>query len=829
MRLKIERFIMKQYIYATLSVEKIESVFNTNTTQGLTTAYAKRHKAPTQVTYAYTNWFILLIQQLKSPFIYLLIIAAILSYFLEGFVDFFVISFIIIINTALGFVQEYRAQKAALLLKKHAITHAKVIRDGILSVLKSDQLVSGDLLNLEAGDKIPADVRFIVSNDLTVDESSLSGESLPVRKSDKPLKQEPQSIYHAHNLGFEGTAVISGSAKAFVIASVGDTLLASMSALASSVNKQSSFQKNITQLSKLILISTLIALATVFALHIILKPTYSIELILFSIALALSVVPEALPVVITIALSQGALLLARHKVIVKRLSAIEDLGNITVLCTDKTGTLTENKLQVKDVYAIEKTDPLLMAAIASAQEHNPFEKTLYHALNIQDIKTLKTYTFIDYIPFTPVKRYSSVLVKNNDYIIISLGAPEDIIKLCNSHTIHKKEIDAWIIQQTTQARRVLAVSYKHLSLQPHNIEHEEHAMILSGIIAFEDPLKSTARQAVVQAKELGVTIKMLTGDSYEVAYSMGKSLRIIQSYEEIITGNDYQALTEKEKEKAVQRCSVFARVIPQQKASILSLLKKVHNVGFLGEGINDAPALKTANVALAVSGAADIAQDAADILLLKKSLAVIVQGINLGRGIFVNTVKYIKITLVGNLGNFCSIALASLIVTFLPMSALQILLVNVLTDLPMVAIATDTVDLRELERPQNYNTREILTFSILFGLISSCIDLVLFSIYFQNKMQLQTNWFMLSILTELTLIFSLRTHMPFYKATRPSIMLISFAAGAGLIALILPFTTIGSYYFSFIKPTSHEILIIFLLVISYFCLTELTKLWYYKN
>jgi Mg2+-importing ATPase len=563
------------------------------------------------------------------------------------------------------------------------------------------------------------------------------------------------------------------------------------------------------------------------------------ELVLFSIALAVGVVPEALPIVTTIAFSRGALKLAKHKVIVKRLSAIEDLGSIEILCTDKTGTLTENSLTVSAVQAENQEECLTMATLASIslvdthkEVNNAFDVALLKKLSPAHKKALQTYQRVSELPFDPERKRNSVVVQYDDsYKLIVRGAPEVIFKLCEkSQKDQLKNWQTWLEKEGLQGRRVIAIAEKIFTKKDTTYTAKDESNLQCiGLISFVDPIKKSTHYAVEQAKRLGVEIKILTGDNKQVAGAVAHQIGLIAHPEEVLTGEELEQQTLEKQQELVKKYHVFARVSPEQKYYIIELLRAQKEVGFLGEGINDAPALKMAQVGIVVNGAALIAKEAADIVLLQNSLADIIDGIKEGRQIFSNIIKYIKLTLISNFGNFYAIAAAALILPFLPMLPIQILLLNLLSDFPMITLSLDTVDGEELRRPKTYNIREVVLISLLLGIVSTLFDFIFFAAFRHSPPTLmQTSWFMGSVLTELVLIFSIRTRFIFWKAKAPHSLLITASLIAAGITILLPFSFIGHSLFQFAVPNWGSIKLIVFIVCGYFIANESIKLLYYR-
>lgn len=793
-----------------------------------------------QISGQETKWWQILGRQFKSPFIFILIFAAALAIGMGEAIDGVMIIIFVFINAILGFVQEYHSARSLQLLKQFVVARARVKRDGKDTIIDSKDLVVGDVVMVETGDIIPADVRFISANDLTIEESILSGESVPIAKDNAELKEPVKEINGATNLGFSGTAVVSGQGTGVVIAIGKNTVMGEVAKLTMETKRTSAFEKGISKFSRFILRMILVILVFLFVANIAIKGDQADigNLILFSIALAVSVIPEALPVVTTLSLSRGALRLARDKVVVKRLSAVEDLGSIEILCTDKTGTITENKLKVAKIKADDTKKCLLYGVVASSflatkkqEPNNSFDLALWHKLNKTERVQAMAGERISEIPFDPTRRRNSVLVNmDKNYLMIVRGAVESVVELCCG--LKGKEltdIKQWSQTEGQQGRRTIAIAARACPAVENYDESQEKDLDFIGVVSFVDPIKETTKSAITQAEHLGVKIKIITGDSREVAGAVAYEVGIVKKPDEVLSGEELEAMDEAEQLVAVDKYFVFARVSPQQKYKIIELLQKKYEVGFLGEGINDAPALKLANVALVVDGASDIAREAADIVLLNPSLSVIIAGIRGGREVFANTVKYLKTTLISNFGNFYAIAIASLIITFLPMLPVQILLLNLLSDFPMIAIAMDTVDKMELRRPRSYNTREIVLMAIILGLVSTVFDFIFFALFYRHEPAvLQTNWFIGSVLTELALIYSVRTHFFCLRAKAPSKLLAGLSILAVSATILLPFTNLGIKIFKFSTPTSAHLLTILTVVVCYFVLTEGIKLIYYR-
>jgi Mg2+-importing ATPase len=828
------------YHHATLSEEKILESFDTTLSEGLSSRQAEERIATAgynEVTANQVQWWEIALRQFKSAFIYLLLIAAAIVFAIGEYLDAGIILLFVSINAALGFYQEYKSEQALRVLQQYITPKAKVKRDSLWHTIDSRNLVPGDIIRLGTGDAVPADVRILSMHNLVVNETTLTGESVPVPKRPDTLTTEPKNVYESHNLCFSGTSVVGGDAIALVLETGAQTSMGTIARLTVETTKESEFSKGIERFSRFILRMILVTLVFIFVANLLIKgdSVDLTELVVFSIALVVSVVPEALPVVTTVSLSQGALKLAKQGVIVKRLTAIEDIGSIEILCSDKTGTLTENTLKVTEMSPGAHPDLLYYASLTVAdteEKTEPFDIAIVAAEKERHLPGSSPQERLAEIPFDPQRRHNAVLVRDHvQTVLIVRGAPEEVIHLSPSLAEpDKRALADWLSEKGRAGERTIAIAKRFLPPGTTGISQEdEQDLEFLGAIAFTDPIKQSAYRAVERAKELGVSIKIITGDSSEVAGAVGVRIGLLDDPTRVLSGSALMAMPPDKREQAVVEHAVIARVTPEQKYEIIRILQSSFTVGFLGEGINDAPALKLAGVSMAVDSAADIAREAADIILLQKDLEVIIEGIRSGRAVFANTVKYLKATLASNFGNFYALAISSLFISFLPMLPLQILLLNLLSDFPMISIATDTVDAAELTKPKKYEIKEIVLIATLLGVVSTVFDFMFFAVFVNQGAEiLQTNWFMGSVLTELAFLFSIRTRLPFYKASRPSTVVLALTGFAGAVAIVLPYTFFGQTAFHFIPPTTTQLGIIFGLVGAFFVCAELVKNFYYR-
>ena len=781
----------------------------------------------------------ILIRQFKSAFFYLLFIAGILALIFGEKINGILIFVFAFINVFLGFFQEFRAQRAISILKEYLPKEVEVLREGKEKFIDKKFLVPGDIVLLDSGDIVLADLRIFESKNFLVDESTLTGESQPIAKISEPLEKESKEIFGAKNIAFSGTSVISGKAKGIVIGTGKNTEFGKIAKLTAETAKPSIYEKELADFSKVILKTVLFTILAVFlASFLIKKEIPKSDFAIFCLAIIVGIVPEALPVIVGSALSRGALRLARKKVVMERLSAIEDLGNMEILCTDKTGTLTENKLKIEEVISVDKERCLNFAFLASEflekrKLRNPFDIAIFQKTKKEERLILKKYKLLFEIPFDPKRKMNSVLIEgeNKNKILILRGAPEEILERCLEieGNLNKEEIEKNLKKEGEEGKRILAIAYKNFKKDEYS-EKDESDLKFLGYITFLDPLKKTAKATLELAKKLGVQIKILTGDAPEVAGKVANDVRLIDDPKKVILGKDLDSLSENEFEKKCEEFRVFARIAPETKLKIIKSLQKKYEVGFMGEGINDAPALKIAHVAIAVKGAADVSKEASDILLLETDLRIVIEGIREGRNIFANINKYIKCTLSSNFGNFYSVATMSLILPFLPMLPAQILLVNLLSDFPLISLAGDSVDVEELRKPKMYRLNQIFPLIIFLAIISSIFDFTFLGIFYgQNESLIQTLWFTMSVLTEISLIFSIRTRRFFLMAKKPAGFLIFLSILTSTLTLILPFTNFGKNFFHFTSPLPSSLLIIFSLILAYLFASEIVKQIYYGH
>ena len=791
----------------------------------------------------------------KSPLVIILLIAGIISGYFGEIANTAIILTIIFISVILDYYQESKAEKAAQLLKQKVTSTATVLRDNVKQEIKLPEIVPGDVIFLSAGDIAPADSRVISAKDLFINQSSLTGESFPVEKTAGAVKSKEGSITEWSNFCFMGTSVVSGTATALVVKTGGSTEYGKIAKKLIEKAPETEFERGIKSFGFLIMQITFLLVIFVFLIISLRNPTTDgvVTALLFAVALAVGLTPELLPMIITINLSRGAMAMSKKGVIVKRLSAIENFGSMNVLCTDKTGTLTENRIKLilnVDLEGIEDEKVFLYSFLNSAFQtglKSPLDEAILKHKEIDTSKILK----IDEVPFDFIRRRVSVVVeRERQRFFIAKGAPEEILKVCSYYELRKtvadlteetrKKIDQRYHEYSADGLRVLGIAYKRIKEDKavYSI-NDENDMVFLGFVAFLDPPKETAKQSLQMLAKAGIELKVLTGDNElvtrKVCDELGFEVKGVALGTEIANMSD-EALT-----AVVEEANVFCRVNPIQKDRIITLLKRNgHVVGYMGDGINDAPSLKTSDVGVSVDNAVDVARESADIILSRNDLTVLAEGVFEGRKTFGNTMKYIMLGVSSNFGNMFSVAGAAVFLTFLPMAPVQILLNNLLYDVSQSTITTDRVDDEYVDRPKRWDIGYIRRFMMYMGPVSSLFDFLTFFImlavfnipligYTSHDVSLfQTAWFIESLCSQILVVFIIRTRRkPFWKS-KPSKYLVISAITILAFALILPFTPLGQV-FGFVAPPPLFFLTLTLLLSSYLVFAEIVKNWFYKR
>ena len=789
----------------------------------------------------------LLWRQVGSPLVLILIFAAAVSLSLSQWVDAAIILAIVVGSSLLGFYQEYRASAAVEELKKRLALTCRVVRDGVEGTVRADAIVPGDILVLSAGNLIPADGRILEASDFLVSEASMTGESFPVEKqagvvpADAPLAQRT-------NVVFLGASVRSGTARVVVVETGRRTAFGAIAARLREREPETNFARGLRQFGYLLIRSMVAIVLFVLTVNLLLHRPI-IESLLFSVALAVGLSPELLPAIVSVTLSAGARAMCKEGVIVRRLDAIENLGSMSVLCTDKTGTLTEGTIVLADA-----TDPKGLTSAAVRQLaflnaafetgiDNPIDAAIVTAGEHAGLSTTG-HAKIDEIPYDFLrKRLTIVMAEGGDaerHLVVTKGAFLNVLSICTQverdggmcalTDAITAELSAYYEAKGKAGFRVLALATRAVSAKGAYQREDEVEMVFAGFLLFLDPPKDDAARVLGQLAKLHVEVKVITGDNRFVTGHLAATVGLDPT--SMLTGDTLAKLDDEALWHAAPKTSLFAEIDPQQKERIVRALQRTgHSVGYLGDGINDAPALHAADVGISVDQAVDVARESADIILLKRDLDVLRTGVADGRRTFANTLKYISITTSANFGNMVSMALAAPLLPFLPLVAKQILLNNFLSDVPSMAISTDRVDAARVTHPQRWDIKQVRRYMVVFGLLSSAFDLVTFAalllLFRAGEATFQTTWFVVSLLTELGVVLVLRTRGPAWRS-RPSALLLWTTVAAAAFALATPFFGRVSTLFAFVPLSTVEMGTVVGIVIAYLAATEVAKRWFFR-
>ena len=768
----------------------------------------------------------------------------------------------IALGAGLKLVQESRADHAAAKLKAMISVMATVMRGGQPREIPISQLVTGDVVALAAGDMIPADVRLITAKDLFVNQSSLTGESFPVEKFETETNPAARAPVELTSIAFLGTSVESGAGTAVVVATGKETYLGGMASALSGQETPTSFDRGISQFTWLMLRFVLVMVPLVFVINGLTKGNWR-EAFFFAIAVAVGLTPEMLPMVVTVCLSKGAISMSRKKVIVKRLSSIQNLGAMDVLCTDKTGTLTMDRVILERHCDVSLKEDENVLALAYMNSHfqtglkNVLDRAVLAHTETHSHAQIPEHTKVDEIPFDFQRRIMSVVVRTptGKDLIISKGAPEAIFPRCVHFTLdgtlypmdhaHIDTLKAEYDQLSADGFRVLAIACKEIDPRgtvagdttPYS-QSDESDLILNGYVAFLDPPKESAGEAITSLQRRGVEVKVLTGDNDLVARKICREVGL--ATEHVLLGDGIEAMDDEQLAEAVILTTLFARLSPTHKQRVIKALQaRGHTVGFMGDGINDAGALRAADVGISVDTAVDIAKESADMILLEKSLLVLEAGVVEGRKVFANILKYVRMGASSNFGNMFSVLGASVFVPFLPMTPIQILANNLLYDISQTAIPTDDVDPEQVETPRPWDMKQLARFIICIGPCSSLFD---YTTYFMmlsifncwdtstpeaaahSASLFQTGWFVESLLTQTLIIYIIRTNRLPFLQSRPSWPLMVMSSVIMLVGVAIPFSPLGKYLgFTRLPPLYWPLLAVSLL--CYAALTQTVKMW----
>ena len=792
----------------------------------------------------------LLLRQFASPIILILLGAALLSFALDSLTDGLIIVVIVAVSGLLGFWQDFRASRAVEALMAVVEQRCTVLRDGQPQQLPVSAIVPGDVLVLAAGAGIPADCRLLEERHLAVDEAALTGESLPVDKSVAPVAADAP-LAQRTNLLHMGSHVVSGSGRAVVIHTGAGTSYGRIAARLGQPRPETEFERGVRRFGTLLLEMTLLLITLIFAFNVVLdRPVVSS--FLFALALGVGLTPQLLPAIISVNLAHGARGMARQRVIVKRLTAIENFGSMDVLCSDKTGTLTEGSARLHQALSADglPSDPVLAHAWLNALFETGFSNPIDAALRdlpaerrpAGPLGDPEAWQKLDERPFDFHRKRQSVLLEPADGsgpLLISKGALQAVLAVCtlaqraDGTLLPLPDLEPTIRAQfqalSAEGRRVLGVARRRhppTTIGPAS----EQAMTFLGLLVLSDPLKADITATVADLAALGVRLKIITGDNALVAARIGAEAGLVNP--EVITGRELQALSDQALPVRAEQVDVFAEVEPNQKERLIRALRRAgHVVGYIGDGINDAPALQASDVGLSVQGAVDVAREAADIVLLENDLGVLSAGIREGRRTFANTLKYVFMASSANFGNMLSMAAASLLLPFLPLLPKQILLTNLLTDLPEMTIAGDRVDHDWIARPRRWDIAMIRRFMLCFGLVSSLFDGLTFAalllLLHSDTAQFRTGWFMESVVSAASIVLVVRSRRPLLSS-RPSPWLVSATLLVIGVTLLLPATPAGRL-FGFVPLPVHFYLLLALILLAYVISAEQVKRWFFHR
>jgi Mg2+-importing ATPase len=819
---------------------------------GLTQAEAeKRARAtgPNEVAQERKQgWAVRLLKIIRNPLVILLTTLSAVSFLTGDARAGSVMAVMVALSVGLRFWQEARADAAAQKLKAMIHVTATVVRDGAAREIPLRDLVPGDIIKLAAGDMIPGDVRLLSSKDLFVSQGTLTGESLPVEKFHGPETTEESSPTELKNTCFMGTSVESGTATAAVVTTGVQTYLGSMARSITGERAQTSFDQGLNRFTWLMMQFMAVMVPLVFLINGFTKHDWK-GAFFFAMAVAVGLTPEMLPMIVSVCLSNGALAMSRKKVIVKRLNSIQNFGGMDVLCTDKTGTLTEDRVVLMrhcNVAGRETEEVLLDGYLISYFQtglKNLLDRAILDSSDFQGKAVIEKYKKLDEIPFDFTRRMMSVLVENPEgkAILFTKGAPEAVFLRCSqfeldgklsamdpNHVISlKQEYD----DLSNDGFRVLAVATKELAAKQICAKDDERELVLRGYVAFLDPPKDTAARALAALHKHGVAVKILTGDNHLISRKVCKDVGL--SADPMLLGGDVEKMSDSELAEAADKAVLFARLSPAHKERVIRVLRgKGHVVGFLGDGINDAPALRTADVGISVDTAADIAKESADLILLEKDLTVLEEGVIEGRKVFANIVKYIRMGASSNFGNMFSVLGASAFLPFLPMAPIQVLTNNLLYDFSQVPIPADAVDEEQVARPRPWNIGEIRRFILFIGPISSIFDyttffvmLYIFNCWNPSRASLfQTGWFVESLMTQTLIIHVIRTNKIPFLQSRASLALTATTLSIMAFGVWLPYSPMSSALgFAHLPRMYWPILMLTLL--GYMGLTQIIKVW----
>ena len=845
---------LSYYELSNMSEEEIFSLYKTNQ-KGLTKDKVKERlnlygeNIPSENKKRGALYFI--IDSFKDKFIIILIVLAIINYFTGDKVGSLIILVITVISALISFFQNYSTYKFNLKLKEKIRIFTDVIRDKKQLEVRQEKVVLGDIITLSAGSIVPADLYLIQSKDLFVNQASFTGESIAVEKiaGKKALINDEEIAIK--NICLMGTNVISGNGLGVVVKTGLDTFMGKVNGKISTVKEDTAFEQGINHISSMLIKYMVVISLLVFVIYGLIRGNYE-DALLFSLSVAVGITPSMLPMIVNVNLTRGSKLLAKQKTLVKNIKSIQNLGSMDVLCTDKTGTLTKNNIVLQKYINLkgEDDDYVLKCAYVNSKLSTGFKNLVDKAINVYGKEhniNISDYKKIDEIPFDYTRKRSSIVVQNKtEYSVIAKGALEEILKVCDMALINDKEVpiskkicndaEEKAIALAKQGMQVLALAIKHEyeGIDKFNKEDEKNFTLI-GLIAFLDPPKVDAAKTIQSLKDIGVTTKILTGDNKYATEAICSAVGIDSK---ILLGIEIEKMDDEELSKVIEEVNVFARMNPLQKERVVALLRKNgHCVGYMGDGVNDAPALHSSDVAISVDDATDIAKESSDIILLEQNLEVVYHGSIEGRKVYGNIVKYMKLALSQDFGDVFSIMLSSICLPFLPLMPIQMLIQDFIVEISQIGIPYDNVDKEFIKTPKKWDTKDLSKFMRIFGIISSITDICAFIIFWfifkyntvDKQAFFQTAWFVECIISETLIIYYLRTDKMNYLKSNPSKILISLSLITIFCTILIPIILSGLEGFHFVTLPIIYYLYVILLVGLYTLIVQIVKREYIKK
>ncbi|OLQ23891.1 magnesium-translocating P-type ATPase [Listeria seeligeri] len=789
----------------------------------------------------------LFIRAFNDPFIYILVLLMVISYLTADMEATIIMAIMIFTSGLLGFIQSSRAERASYALKNMVKNKVNVLRDGKMAVVTQDGIVPGDVIEVSVGDIIPADARVISATDLLINQSALTGESIPTEKYAEDKRATPE-IFERENLLFMGTDVLSGHGRAVILRTGSSTFFGSLSIAATEKRGDTSFDKGVKTISKLLFYFMLVMVPIVFLINGLMKGNW-LEAFLYAVAIAVGLTPEMLPMIVSTNLAKGAINMSSKKVIMKELSAIQNIGAMDILCTDKTGTLTEDKLELVTYINCqgEKSTSVLEMAYLNSYFQTGWKNVLDHAVMTKlNEKVANGWNKIGEIPFNFDRRRLSVIVESNlETRMITKGAVEEMLAVCTHKEIdgaispltmnEKDELQEMCSEMNRSGIRVICVAFKSQKTGVSFTKEDEEKMIIAGFLGFRDPVKSSTKEAITSLFKNQINVKVLTGDNEIVTKRICQEVGIPANG--FLLGTEVDELMDDELMDALQKYHIFAKLTPMQKSRIIEVLKQAgHTVGFLGDGVNDAPALRKADVGISVDTAADITKDASSVILLEKSLTVLNDAVMEGRNVFGNILKYIKMTASSNFGNVFSVLIASAFIPFLPMLSLHLLLQNLLYDSSQLTLPWDKMDRSFLKKPHAWEQKGMLRFILCIGPVSSIFDiatfLIMWFVFSANTVAEQalfhSGWFVVGLLTQTLVVHMIRTEkIPFIQSRATAPVMISTLIVMSL-GLIIPFTGFG-HSIGFVSLPGSYFPWLVLVLVGYMATMQVVKTLYIRK